>query len=182
MQLLVQHGADVHNRQVTQWSTRQNTRYTIVDAAMGGHVEAVRWLLDQGMTADEVRQALVAAAKHGQAAVLHLLLEAGPDITADGPAELHTAPELQQIRTIQLIMEPGALLGDSATSETTQLTGGSVLLSTLRQALQDITLQQSAALMQAAITGGFTQLAEMLLQAVLAFHQCHPAPTSSYVG
>jgi hypothetical protein len=98
MQLLVQHGADVRNSRGTPWSSRSRATDLRDDslpsrvAAFHGHLEAVKWLYEQGMTANEVGGVLVAAAKGGRVLLIQTLIqECGADVSLYGPKAMQAA-------------------------------------------------------------------------------------------
>jgi hypothetical protein len=156
--------------------------YPLVHAAASVQLEAVRWLLQQGMTADELRAALTVAAQEGHASATRLLLETGVDITADVPAILKIALEHQSVAVAQMLLEAGVFEGSPAAGGSTQLKSNRAVLSALKQSLQDITLGHSAALFQAAVKGGHTAFAELLQQAVSEMHQCETAAGTEQLG
>jgi hypothetical protein len=82
MQLLVQHGADIHNSRGKPWSSGGEPDPSLygVDcmpahtAAFFGHLEIIKWLHEQGLSDIEVALALQAATKRGDATIAGYLL------------------------------------------------------------------------------------------------------------
>jgi hypothetical protein len=76
MQLLLRHGADLHNSEGSPWSCpAPHNLHPLEVAAYHGQAEAVRWLLDRGVSATQVARAGTQAKHKGHFAIACLLLD-----------------------------------------------------------------------------------------------------------
>jgi ankyrin repeat protein len=112
MQLLVQHGADVHNSKGKPWSSGSTQACGTFVPALGaggsGHLEVIRWLHEQGMTGDEVGKALKAAACRGHAPIIrYLIQECGANVSLYGPDALRRASEAGSPEVVRSLLEAG---------------------------------------------------------------------------
>jgi hypothetical protein len=152
MQLLLHHGADLHNATGSPWSSVA-AEMPFKGAAMSGRLEAVRWFHEQGMTEGEVGEALVAAASGGHVPVAqYLLQEGGANASLYGPPALERALSYGRWEVACLLLEAG--------------TPTNAIEATTLQAVQEwfeyMSQKQWDTLLQAATQHGHTQFAEML--------------------
>ena len=81
----------------------------LVAAAMEGHVEIVRFLLDRGAKADNNQnKALRHAAKFGHPNIIRLLLQHGADVHAMEDRPLKLAIENRHVKAVRVLNEFGA--------------------------------------------------------------------------
>jgi ankyrin repeat protein len=114
MQLLVQHGADVHNSRGQPWSS-VDTGMPLEGAALYGFLEVVKWLHEQGMTEDDMGQALYAAVYGGHVPIIHFLLqECSVDVSLYGPNALRVALERGHLEVVCLLLQAGTPTNDVA--------------------------------------------------------------------
>jgi ankyrin repeat protein len=150
MQLLVQHGADVHNTRGSPWSS-VTAEVPLSGAASHGQLEAVRWLHDQGVTDAEVGEALVTAAEEGHGHVVwYLLRECGADVSLHGPDALRPALKHRRWEVVCLLLEAG------------NPTGGAAFLRAAQQCLGQISIERLGTILQASTQHGHAEFAEML--------------------
>ena len=111
---LVAEGADVN----VQGDGRRKTEdgRPLHFAALNGHVDAVRVLLELGAdkeaSADDGGRPLYLAAQNGHVAVVKTLVELGADkeaATADGGTPLHVAAGHGHVETVTALVELGTL-------------------------------------------------------------------------
>jgi hypothetical protein len=153
MQLLVQHGADVHNSRGSPWSSATADSYLpALAAVMWGELEAVKWLHDQGMTDAEMGEALEAAAGNGYAPVTHYLLQkCGPNVSLYGPDALRSALKEGHVEEVCLLLEAGTPTDD-----------GVSFIQAAQRCLRRVGPEQMNVIFQAATQHGHAQFAEML--------------------
>jgi ankyrin repeat protein len=178
MQLLVQHGAGIHNNSGEPWSGEaHNCRWDghpLEHAAGEGRYEAVKWLLQHSLTGDVLGEALKGAAGGGHLEVMRLLLEAGANVNEYGVPAFAFALENRQVHCIQMLLEAATDTGHATATGAAQPGSRSGMLESLQYHVQTQTHMQSAYLMQAAVKGGHTQFAELLQQVVLAILHSDP--------
>jgi hypothetical protein len=153
MQLLVQHGADVHNSRGSPWGSATAVSYRpAVAAAIWGELETIKWLHEQGMTEGEVGEALVAAACNGYVPVTQYLLQkCGANLRLYGPDALRSALEEGHRAAVCLLLEAGTPTVDVA-----------AFMQAAQQCARRFNPEQFDTILQAAIQHGHTQLADML--------------------
>jgi hypothetical protein len=105
MQLLVQHGASVHNAWDTPWSSRQELKSPLCLAAEMGHVEVVRWLLSQGMADTDIGISLECSAGCGHKGVVQALMECLTDVSTYGSSALAAAVNNGHLEVALLLFE-----------------------------------------------------------------------------
>jgi ankyrin repeat protein len=152
MQLLVQHGADVHNSRGSPWSSATAVSYLpAFAAAMWGKLEAVRWLHEQGVTDAEAGRALVAAARGGHVPVTQYLLQCGASLNVYGPDALKAALKGGHVEVVCLLLEAGTPTDDAAS-----------FIQAAQRCLRQVDSKQMNVIFQAATQHGHAQFAEVL--------------------
>jgi hypothetical protein len=153
MQLLLQHGADIHNIKGQPWSSGE-AGLPLKGAAFSGQLEAVRWLLEQGVTDVEVGEALKEAVIGGHVSIVrYLLQECSRSINDHGPAALTAALQRGNPEAVCLLLEAG-----------TPTDGPTFVQAAYRylKCLDHYRPEAVDATLQAATQHGHTQFAEVL--------------------
>jgi hypothetical protein len=152
MQLLVQHGADVHNSRAMSWSSTVVASDIYASASVYGQLSTFRWLHAQGMTVDEVGRALVVAAGMGHVPIIHYLMqECGANVSLYGPEALRLALQHGRWGVVCLLLEAGTPTDD-----------GAAFMQAAQRCVTRFNPEQFDTILQAATQHGHTQLADML--------------------
>jgi ankyrin repeat protein len=160
MQLLVQHGADIKHR------SRALKGTPLQLAASKGHYECVQWLVQQqGATPAEVTDALEYAGASGNLDTLHFLLESGADVAAVGCRALRAALAGPHAAAAVALLKAGVVTNRRVSPESAVSFFVDGLRPLVAQCIQSWAPAESAALYQAALDHGQTDLAEVLGQA-----------------
>jgi hypothetical protein len=165
MQMVVQHGADVHNTKGTPWSSpfvKEYSRLPVFAAADWGQLEAIRWLHEQGMTEDEVGVALEAAADKA-AITRYLLQDCGANVSIHGPVALGRAMKYRHLEVVCLLLQAGTPAD------------GATILQAAQLCLMYLEPQQLDTLLQAGTQHGQTEFADMLQELRAAATRATPA-------
>jgi ankyrin repeat protein len=160
MQLLVQHA---HNTGSNTYELATAFDDPLKRAARGGHLEAVRWLLDHG---GDPNTALAGCARSGHMDILRLLIDRGADILPDGPSLILCAILKVDVQVTQLLLEMGVPINTVVLQELQALQQAGVLSTCISHSSK----QQSAALLEAAVRHGHTEFARLWGQAHATVH------------
>ncbi|KXG52095.1 uncharacterized protein PGRI_083790 [Penicillium griseofulvum] len=147
-------------------------------AALGGHTETIRLLLERGADVNaqggEDGTALYAAALRGHTETIQLLLERGADINAQGGEDgmaLYAAASRGHTETVRLLLDQSADFnarnGEDRTALHAAALGGHteiVLLLLLQGADVNAQSSEDGTALQAAALGGHTEIVLLLLQ------------------
>ncbi|KAJ5159295.1 uncharacterized protein N7500_008946 [Penicillium coprophilum] len=106
-------GKILRRKGADQVTKNYSSKTPLVEAASGGHIQFVEWLLDEGMNLDMKgdRGALQAASLGSYESVVEILLEAGADVNAQGGGygnALQAAVYNGSPETVQILLRAGA--------------------------------------------------------------------------
>jgi hypothetical protein len=163
MQLLVQHGADIHGTTATPWTSHvMMSLPPLHHAAFYNHIPAVQWLLQRGA---DVRQ-LALATQLGNLSTVRLLQESGRDISTWGGIafEAAIAGAIKDRDNVEVLLQ---LLSLSPPDYFLPVphpdnVRSAQFVRVVNNYLEEIQHQQAVRLLQAAVQHGHTGFAQML--------------------